>query len=292
MKTLVVGYGSIGKRHARLLAPLSDELALVTQQAISDFPCYKTIQVALEKMQPDYVVICSATAQHATDMVALKTAGYTGKVLVEKPIFNDITQSGAPYPFTVYVGYQLRFHVVVAALKKALEGKRLQSARGYVGQHLSQWRPDRDVKETYSAHRTQGGGVMRDLSHELDLAQFLFGEVTAHSGVAQRKADVTVDSEDSADFKLACTHCPDVQVHMNYLDEKPTRYWQVQTGAGEIYADLIAKTLTIVGTPHAFSCEADDAYITMHKAALADAPEICHFAEGMNVMQIIEAVEW
>lgn len=49
MKCLVVGYGSIGKRHADILHQLGCEVNLVTTQEINEFVCYRNIKDALHK---------------------------------------------------------------------------------------------------------------------------------------------------------------------------------------------------------------------------------------------------
>ena len=42
------------------------------------------------------------------------------------------------------------------------------------GQYLPLWR-ERDYTESYSAHKSKGGGVALDLSHEIDYMRYLFG---------------------------------------------------------------------------------------------------------------------
>ncbi len=290
MNVLIVGYGSIGKRHARILRPLAETLGIVTAQEAMDYPIYRSLEAALAAQAWHYIVICTVTSKHADDLAILKQYAYRGKVLVEKPVFTHTYENDAPYPFTVYVGYHLRFNKIVSALEAILEGHEIHAARAHVGQHLSQWRPGRDPKETYSAHLSQGGGVMRDLSHELDLAQYLFGDIQEHQGKAERLDEVTVDSEDSATFKLRCTKCDNVIVHMNYLDEVPTREWVVDTDKGTIVADLIRRSITINDKAQVIACESDDAYLAMHQAALSDGIGLCDLQGALDILKIIEAV--
>jgi predicted dehydrogenase len=290
MNILIVGYGSIGKRHARILRPFADTLGIVTAQEAMDYPIFRSLESALAAEKWDYVVICTITAQHAANLETLKEAGFTGKVLVEKPIFISAYDNAAPYPFTIYVGYHLRFHKVIDALKAELQDCEILSAKAHVGQHLSLWRPGRDPKETYSAHLSQGGGVMRDLSHELDLAQYLFGDILAHEGNAQRLGEVTVDSEDSANFTLKCRNCKEVLVHMNYLSEVPQREWVLETSKGTISADLIRRCLAVNDDARVIPCESDDAYAAMHYAVLSNGAGVCSFDEALKIVQVIDAV--
>ncbi|MFO0388286.1 MAG: Gfo/Idh/MocA family protein [Alphaproteobacteria bacterium] len=289
MNILIVGYGSIGKRHARILRPMAETLGIVTAQEAMDYPLFRSLEDALAAERWDYVVLCTITARHASDLAILKQANFTGKVLVEKPVFVSTHEDASPYPFQVYVGYHLRFHKLIDALKEVLQGCRIESARAHVGQHLSLWRPGRDPKETYSAHLSQGGGVMRDLSHELDLAQYLFGEIKEYEGKAERLDDVTVDSEDTATFKLRCSNCDNVIVHMNYLDEVPHREWIIETDKGTIVTDLIRRSLTISEDTRVIACDGDDAYSAMHRAVLDNNNNVCTFGEALEIIKVIES---
>lgn len=290
MKTLIVGYGSIGRLHARLLRPLSDTLGIVTAQEASEYPLYRSLEEALRDMQPDYVVISTVTARHAENLAQLKSFGFKGKVLVEKPVFNHADENAAPYPFSVFVGYQLRFHKVIGELKEILDRRKVVSATAYTGQHLSQWRPGRDPKETYSAHSAQGGGVMRDLSHELDLAQFLFGPISQWEGKAERMSNVTVDSEDSASFDLVCKACPQVHVALSYLDEAPRREWVIETNKGAVTADLIRRSLTVDGHTRVIPSDNHEAYLAMHQAVLGHGNNACTLEDGLQVVKVIDSI--
>jgi predicted dehydrogenase len=291
MKTLIIGYGSIGKRHARLLAPLSQELAVVSSQDVKEYTVFPSVEQALAKFSPDYVVVCTVTAQHSQSLAKLKMAGFHHKALVEKPLFSHAAENEAPYPFSIHVAYQLRFHPVIRAMKEALSHRKILSAHVYVGQHLSGWRPGRDHKSTYSASRKQGGGVLRDLSHELDLLGYLFGPIGESHALAGRVSDVTEDSEDAVAFVLRCQTCPVVSLQMNYLDYVPRREWIVNTGDYTLKADLVRNSLSVNHEVTTIPCEADDAYRAMHYAMLRDdGRDVCRFDEGLALNRLIDTV--
>lgn len=291
MHILVIGYGSIGKRHARILAEMGHEVGVLSSQVVSDYQHFTSLSAALSALAPHYIVIASATDRHQADMAALQHAGFRGIALVEKPLFTNAPPQIEAYNFTIYVAYNLRFHPVISALKQHLEGQNILSAVAYVGQHLAQWRPDRAVKETYSAHKIQGGGVVRDLSHELDLAQYLFSALCWQSSMAARVADITHDSEDVASILLNGTRCPHINIHMNYLDHTAARWWRVMTEQHSYHADMIAGTLCIDGTVHPIACNPDTSYRAMHEAALGgNAASLCSYEQGLAIMDIIVKV--
>jgi len=62
---LIIGYGSIGSRHARLLAPHCTTLSIVTAREDVPYQRFASLEKALADVTPNYIVICTATAQHA-----------------------------------------------------------------------------------------------------------------------------------------------------------------------------------------------------------------------------------
>lgn len=289
-KALVVGFGSIGKRHARLLTELGHTVAVVSGQRGAEYRCFPTLAAALPEFGPDYVVIASVTSRHQDDLAALATHGFAGTALVEKPMLMACSNSMSAPEFPVFVAYNLRFHPVARALKAALVGKRILCAHALVGQHLSLWRPGRDVSTTYSAHRSQGGGVTRDLSHEYDFATFLFGASELLAGYSARVGEVTVDSEDVAATILTTPSCPIVTIQLNYLDRMPRRQWTIIAEDETIEADLVRGTLTRSGQVQPISMTADDSYRAMHQAALTGGTGLCSWQEGQAVVAMTDKV--
>ena len=93
---VVVGLGSIGTRHARVLRELGLRVATVSRREGGD---YGSIAHAVATAHPDYVVIATETARHAENLQELAQTGFDGKVLVEKPLF--ATPAAPPkYPFS------------------------------------------------------------------------------------------------------------------------------------------------------------------------------------------------
>lgn len=288
---LVRGYGSIGKRHVRLLAEAGHEPVVVSRQAVAEHPSFPDLAAALQGGGEDFalILLASETVRHGEDLAELVRLGVRRPVLVEKPLLHR-PSSAPPPPFPTHVAYNLRFHAVVEALRRALRGRRLLTASLTAGQHLAQWRPGRDPKESYSAYRAQGGGVTRDLSHELDLAQHLFGPARLLAGHSARVGEVTVDSEDVALAVLAARDCPFVSVHVDYLDPEPRRRIRILTETGAIEADLLRGLLSVDGRGEKIPLPPDHTYRRMHAAALGDGADLCGWDEGLAVVELAEKI--
>jgi predicted dehydrogenase len=213
-------------------------------------------------------------------------------VLVEKPLFHCFQETKPNEFLQTYVAYNLRFHPVIQRLKALLTEEKIISVLAYVGQYLPGWRPQRDYRQSYSAKKEQGGGVLRDLSHELDYLLWLLEGWERLAAQGGHFSPLEINSEDVIAFIMETPRCPVVNVQLNYLDRMTRRFIVVNTAEHTIEADLVRGTLTIDNSMEKFNIEKDMTYRRMHKSILEDGCEtLCSFQEGVEVMRLIEAVE-
>ena len=111
---LVIGAGSIGKRHQRVLTGLGMTVGMVSRHGGPG--TWTDLDAAVPALAPGYVVVATETADHGRVLDRLAALDYRGRVLVEKPLF------AAPRPLpdhrfaTLAVGYNLRFHPILRHL--------------------------------------------------------------------------------------------------------------------------------------------------------------------------------
>jgi predicted dehydrogenase len=288
INAVVVGLGSIGQRHARVLKELGHAVTTVSRRGDGD---HGSIAGAIAAAHPGYAVIATETAQHAESLRQLAEAGFRGTVLVEKPLFAQPAQA-PEYPFArLVVGYNLRFHPVMAAFAERIDGRNAVTVSAYVGQDLRDWRPGRDHRTTASATQQAGGGVLRDLSHELDYLLWLFGPWQRVAALGGASGARQVDVDDHLDLLLQMTRSQTVHVHMDYLDRSGIRRIRVNLPEETIEADLFGGRLTVNGKTHEYPSARDESYKRMHLAAIKGRSPICTFAEGLAVMELIGASE-
>jgi len=291
-RVLVIGYGSIGQRHARLLVEAGCDVAIVTRQEPKDLTTFTDLKAALDTTDPAYVVIANETVRHAVTVDMLAAEGYRESLLVEKPL--------AHTPYTVpkgvfrqiAVGYNLRFHPVLKALRARLADDPPVAINVRCGQHLSEWRPDRDFRKTYSASRTAGGGVLRDLSHELDYLLWLGGPWKRVASLGGTLDVLEIDADEAWSILLELTDCPLAGVQLNYLDRPVQRDIIVTTRKATLRADIVGGTLTQDGKTEHFAVNHDDSYRLMHRAMNeGDTSILCSAEEGAAVVDLIAAIE-
>jgi predicted dehydrogenase len=170
MRVLVIGSGSIGRRHHDNLQALGADSRLVSWRAAG-------LDGAVAEMdQTDAVVIATATDIR---LPLIKAAAARGlPIYVEKPLafrpaeVEAIAAVAAPVADRSMLGLMLRYHPAVRALATADLSDVFQFALT-IGHDVTQWRENWRFSESYAA-RAEGGGVLLDLCHELDLAICLF----------------------------------------------------------------------------------------------------------------------
>ena len=165
----VIGAGSIGRRHAENLSALG---ARVSPIGWRDFD-----RAAFEKRRDlDAVVIATAT-QIRLELIAT-SAAMGLPFYVEKPLTWSVDELAAIHDAATdvadrsVVGFMMRYHPAVVALAQE-DLSDIHSFAFEIGHDVRQWRQNWRFADSYAALPT-GGGVLLDLSHEVDMAQLFF----------------------------------------------------------------------------------------------------------------------
>jgi predicted dehydrogenase len=292
IRALVIGYGSIGQRHVAVLGKLGCVVAIVSKQSIHGVTSYHDVDEAVQKFKPDYVVVANQTNLHIPTVQELSRIDYTGKVLIEKPL-SCIASSWPEENFEkTYVAYNLRFHPVVVALRDQLLGDPAMTLSIRCGQHLSTWRPDRDFRETYSAHKDQGGGVLRDLSHELDYLLWFLGSWESVAAIGGNLDVLNIEADEAWSILMKSSLGVLASVNINYFDQPARRDIIATTKTRTLHADIINNTLSIDGHVTKFTIDHNHSYTAMHEAVLSDKDgDLCCVSQALEVGTFIEAIE-
>jgi predicted dehydrogenase len=286
---VVLGQGSIGARHARLLVAEGMEVRVVSRHAHGAFGSTRD---AVRDGRPEYAVVATPTAAHAASLAELASAGFSGTVLVEKPIVAMAADLPELDAFAaVHVAYNLRFHPVVRELRRRLAGETVVAANVFAGSWLPDWRPERDLRDTSSARRSNGGGVLRDMSHELDYAAWIFGPLIADGARGGRLGALDLDVEDTVGMILHAPGCPLLMMHLTYLDHHGARRLRVTTRGRTIDADLVRFTLSEGDRTTRFDVDWDATYVDLHRAARAGSEDLCSVPEALATVELLQRVE-
>lgn len=294
IRALVVGLGSIGVTHARVLEGLGATVEAVSRrESAAGTTTHASIEAALAGGGFDYCVVASATSDHAADVEALAAAGFGGSLLVEKPLAGRSGEFPAETPFErVGVGYNLRFHPAVSWLRRRLEGESPLVVDLAAQSFLPDWRPGRDHRETASGSRARGGGVLRDLSHEIDLMLWLFGEPRGAMALGGNLGELGVDAETAVCALLELERAPVVTLRLGYLDRLPERRVRVTTASDTLDADLLSGECRSSTVGERCPIDWTQTYADLHLAMLGPDPTaVCTLDEGLRVVACIEQLE-
>src|SRR5271168_4885522 len=316
-RVLVVGCGSIGRRHARNLKSLGvQQLGFCDTSAEALQQCSQELQgetfsdyaQALQKFAPDIVLICTPPVFHVEEALAALRAH--AHVFIEKPLSHEsagiqaLIAEARRRDRNVQIGYNMRFHPGLQILKELIDsGKigRVLWLSAEVGQYLPDWRPWQNYRESYSARQELGGGIILDGSHELDYICWLMGWPTEVSCRAEHLSSLELDVEDSAWIYLTFPERRRAELHLDFVQRAYTRTCKVVGETGTALWDFgvqevrwfSAEQAVWNSIPYVF--EANDMYVA----------EMAHFLEslgtrtgpmvdleqGRDVIRVVEAAK-
>jgi predicted dehydrogenase len=238
VKLLVVGCGSIGKRHLANLGTIpgvelmacdiNPERAQEVGQELG-VETFNDFTPAMQR-KPEAVLVCTPTSQHMDYALAAVRGGC--HVFIEKPLSH--TMEGVPElvsavnekRLVTLIGCNFRFHWGLRLVRKMVaEGKigKLLFARAEFGQYLPDWHPWEDYRQGYSAQKSLGGGIVLDSIHEIDYLYWLLGDVGEVYCLSDKISDLEIDVEDIAEITLRFKSGTIAQVHVDYLQRAYNR---------------------------------------------------------------------
>ena len=309
-KILVCGCGSVGRRHIANLKnlgcdvfawrsrsnfanELSEELGIMVEVNLRE---------AIKKA--DAVVIATASDQH---FEPLRLALSLNKpVFVEKPLLSDLSGLGELESLVedgiVEVGCQLRVHPAIRALKAeidALPASTIYSYRFSMGHRLDHWRPGQDYTNSYSASAERGGGALFDLVHQVDLARWIFGEVSDVFALQSSKGTCEVKGDSISAISLRHQSGVVGQILLDMVS--PVYKFSIEVITEEavfeltkIDGDLLKLT---PGTSTRISDEADsydrNALFVVHMQHFlcrikdSSIAPVCSFQEGIDTLKLL-----
>lgn len=248
MKFLIAGFGSIGRRHLRNLLALGERDILLYRSnrstlpddEIADFPVETDIKAALAH-RPDAVIVSNPTALHLDVAIPAAEAGCA--ILLEKPVAHSLERVEALNAAVqrgggrLLVGFQFRFHPTLRrAAQSIAEGAigKPQAVRAHWGEYLPDWHPWEDFRQGYAARPDLGGGVILTLCHPIDYLRMLMGDVAALNAFTIQGGGLELPVEETAEIGLRFKSGAIGSIHLNYLQQPPTHWFEVVGSHGTL----------------------------------------------------------
>jgi predicted dehydrogenase len=248
LKILIIGPGSIGRRHLQnILQAGYKQVSVVSRSAkvLPQFPAlpvYTSVEQALASSMFDAAVVCTPTSFHFQSVISLLKAEVPA-IYIEKPVSHslegmaELIQLAKKNNTRIVVGFDLHFDPGMQKVKQLLSENiigTVVSVNAQVGQYLPAWRPYEDYAKGMSAKKETGGGVMLDLIHEFDYLLWLFGSVSSVACQYQNTGALQIETEDVCEVLLRFENNSIGTIHLDYLQQKLVRNCMITGYDGSI----------------------------------------------------------
>jgi predicted dehydrogenase len=248
LKILIIGLGSIGKKHVNAvlsLYPLAQIFALR-----SDSTCDKYLNVINIFDKKDiptdisFIIISNITSSH--EQTINEMIGLNCPLFIEKPVlsnlnnFKQLSDKIHENSIQTYIACNLRFHPALQFIKHYIEVNhpRINEVNIYSGSYLPDWRPGKDFRKIYSANEEEGGGVHLDLIHEIDYCTWLFGFPVESISMKTNNSSLHISAVDNARYFFKYLDFT-AGIVLNYFRKDAKRQIEIITENETIVIDII-----------------------------------------------------
>jgi len=216
LKILLIGLGSAGKRHWQILKNLNE-------YGWDDIELHHFINWEIaDNFSADVAFICPPTNLHVE--TAIKCAERGLHLFIEKPLDCKLDYGLAHLKnivntkeLSTYIAYPLRHLRTVEKLRYENIGN---VAWFVCHSNLTNWKTNMG----YSADWKTGGGALLELSHELDLAEYLMGDITEIDGTLAWKKNKYTNAETAAFLRVSHEGGKISWHSLDILSEKEQRF--------------------------------------------------------------------
>lgn len=311
---LILGSGSVGKRHAANLHTLGARVSCMdpradrVAEAAEATPLegtYTSLEDAFASSADfDGVVVGSPTAFHVDQSVAALEHGLP--VLLEKPVSKDLAsalrlqaaarKTGVP----VLMGYTWRWWPPLLRAKQLIDEGAIGTVLNVkftLSAHLADWHPWERYQDFFMSSLALGGGALLDESHWLDLLVWFFGPPNKLYAQVEHLSSLEIETDDNVDILASWDSGLRASLHLD-LYGRPHERSVTFYGEGATLAwseNKLALSSDAAGnwTEEGFDHDRNDMFMGVAREFLAllngSPATTCTLDQGVEVMRLIEA---
>ena len=246
-KILIVGYGSIGKRHTRnILEHTKHEIIICTKR--NDLDSFKqkrvkffdNIQKCLSE-KPQIAFITNETAYHIPVAKQLAKAGID--LFIEKPLSHSMKDIKILQKITkqkklvTQMGYNLRFHKCIIEIRKLIKQNKIGkiiSIQAENGSYLPDWHPYEDYRIGYAGKKELGGGIVLTQIHDIDYLFWFFGMPKSIFSFMGKFSNLKISAEDYCASIIQFKNNITAELHLDYFQGPEFRGCKIKGTNGVI----------------------------------------------------------
>jgi len=306
MNFLIIGYGSVGKRHASNLSGLGVNCLIVDtkssrlKEALEHgYSVYDSLDSLDSSETFEAVVICSPPVFHVEQTIwALDR---NKKIFLEKPIGINFKECNTILSLDfekIFVGYNYRWNPQFIKLQKHIDRGLIKNpffATFTIGMHLEDWHPWENYRDFFMSNKSQGGGALLDESHFLELIIEIFGIPLSVMAKQLKISSLEIDTDDyvSAQFLF---HNLLVEMRLDLFRRPHESFIQIYGEDSSITCNFLNKINTVtISKSYAepgriikrFKYERNDVFVDMMK----DFIEFVNFENVLPRVTFLRALE-
>ncbi len=312
---LIIGSGSVGKRHAINLAKLGCRISCLDEnidrainvlKEINGINAFDSITDAFNNHNYDGVVIATPSKFHKEH--ALAVLKFEIPVLLEKPITTNLNEANS-FTFLdqkiqnlLLLGYTWRWWPPLIKVQNLIDQNSIGTIRHvhfHMSAHLADWHPWERYQDFFMSKKDLGGGALLDESHWIDLMIWLFGMPDSLIAKVNKISDLEIDSDDIVDViffykKMHITMHLDLfarphEKSIRFVGEEGSILWTSNPNQISIARDADGGWES-----EKFECDRNDMFVSVAKdfVDLISNFKIpkCNIHDGIKVMKLIEAI--
>lgn len=313
---LIIGSGSVGRRHARNLHQLGCQVSCMDvrhdrlEEAAKELPVihqFTSLQTALSRASEfTGVVICSPPKFHVEQSLAALDLDLP--VLLEKPASVDAASCRQLYARLqrggkLLLGYTYRWWTPVRQLKTLIDAGAIglpRHARFVISAHLADWHPWERYQDFFMARRELGGGALLDESHFIDLMLWFFGMPDCVFARIGKVSDLEIDTDDAVDIVATYADKFRVTIHLDLFGRPHEKNIVVTGEQGTLQCLFAPDALRLGRTSDArweteyFSIERNDMFLGVVREFLNlidgnISDQTCTLLDGLKTLEVVEA---
>ena len=258
---IIIGTGSIGKRHIANFQNLFDNVDIVdinkeriaaVKEEFNIRDSFTDYKEAFKKNK--YLATAITAPPHIHLPVAKLAAEQNSNLFIEKPLgmncdgWSEVSEICKENKLTSYVAFCHRHIPYTIRFKEILEeGKygKILHANIRWGSYLPDWHPWEDYRSFYMAKKDQGGGALLDESHGVDLARHFIGEFKKVSAMVGNISNLEISSDDSAFLNLQSESGSIAQINFDLYSRYPRVSIEVVCEDGTLTWDRVNHKIVI-----------------------------------------------
>ena len=248
MKILIIGFGSIAKRHINnLIHNINCEIIVYSRRKNIRFLDHKKIKVlnSLEKClleKPDVAFITNETVFHIPMAIRMAKSGLD--LFIEKPLSNStkgiktLQKIVKQKKLITQMGCNLRFHKCIIKIRQLINQKKIGkviSIQSENGSYLPDWHPHEDYRKGYASDRQLGGGIILTMIHDIDYLYWIFGNPKSIFSVSGKFSDLDISAEDYCSSIIEFKNNIMAELHLDFFQRPEFRGCKIKGTKGVIY---------------------------------------------------------